>query len=169
MEMSCGYIERMLVDYADGRLSAGESRQVAEHLASCEGCRAMLDALGRSLELAGVIWQDGLAEAEGISIGRRKAGGRAWRRYAAAAAGIIVIFAASVLWLAEKKGPKQEMSFGEIERSIVDAGGAARLLAVTERLARYADAGALVKRQYQHIIDEYPNTAAAAEARRRMQ
>ncbi len=169
METSCEYIERMLVDYADGELSAGESRQVAEHLAGCERCRAMLEALGRSLELAGVIWRDGLAETEGISLGRRKGGGRLWLRYVAAAAGIIVIFGASIFWPVGKKGPKQERSLYEIERSIVDAGGAARLLAVTERLAQYADAGALVKRQYQHIIDEYPNTAAAAEAKRRMQ
>ena len=66
MEKSCEKIEEMLVDYADGRLSPGESNKVAEHLEKCEHCRRILGALQRSLKLAEVIWADGLTETKEI-------------------------------------------------------------------------------------------------------
>ena len=51
MEKSCENIELMLVDYADGQLSPSDSSMVGEHLAQCEECRNVLDALEKSLEL----------------------------------------------------------------------------------------------------------------------
>ena len=45
MEKSCKEIEEMLVGYADGQSSPHDSRQVAEHLAACDTCRKLLDAL----------------------------------------------------------------------------------------------------------------------------
>jgi len=68
MQKSCEDISDMLVDYADGQLSPSESSEVAEHLTKCEQCQRTLQALQRSLELAGVIWEDGLAETEAIRI-----------------------------------------------------------------------------------------------------
>jgi len=66
MGKSCEKTEEMLVDYADGQLSPGESNKVAEHLEECESCRKILAALNKSLELAGVIWTDGLCETKEI-------------------------------------------------------------------------------------------------------
>ena len=57
MQKLCEQITEMLVDYADGQLSAGESRQVVEHLAKCEHCRSILRALKRSLDLAGELFE----------------------------------------------------------------------------------------------------------------
>jgi len=54
MEKTCEEIREILVDYADGQLLPSDSNKVAEHLAECAHCRKMLDALQRSLELAGV-------------------------------------------------------------------------------------------------------------------
>ena len=61
MKKSCKEFEKMLVDYADGRLSTGDSSEVAEHLTQCQNCVKVMGALQRSLELAGMIWTDGLS------------------------------------------------------------------------------------------------------------
>ena len=68
MEKSCEDIREMLVDYADGQLLPSEANRVAEHLAKCEHCQRILDALQSSLELAEVVWEDGLGAAKEIRI-----------------------------------------------------------------------------------------------------
>ena len=101
MGSSCKEIEQMLVDYADGRLSPGESSEVAAHLAKCEDCRRTLNALKRSLELAGIIWEDGLAETEAIRIPiPRKTTTLRWPGYAAIAASILLVVTISGIWRA---------------------------------------------------------------------
>ena len=45
MSPSCKDVADILVDYADGQLSAEQAGAVAEHLAECEGCRELLEAL----------------------------------------------------------------------------------------------------------------------------
>jgi len=170
MEKSCEYIKEMLVDYADGRLSPVESNEVATHLAKCENCRRMLDALRKSLELAGVIWQDGLAQTNAIRIPiSRKTRKLRWLRYAAIAASILLVVAASVVWRVLLRPTEAEPTFAEIERKIIESGNAARLLAAAELLSKYPEAETIVKRQYQHIIETYPETSAAAKAKLRIQ
>jgi predicted anti-sigma-YlaC factor YlaD len=91
MEKSCKEIEKTLVDYADGRLPPDDSKKVTEHLSQCEECRKVLDALHKSLELADIIWTDGLAETETIRISTsRKVRKFYWLRYAAIAASILL-------------------------------------------------------------------------------
>jgi len=85
MKKSCEDIEQMLVDYADGQLSQSDSNKVAEHLATCEQCRRMHNALQKSLELAGVIWADSLSETENIHIPAAKSRNIRWSRYTAIA------------------------------------------------------------------------------------
>jgi len=169
MEKSCEEIREMLVDYADGQKSPDESNEVAEHLRKCEHCQKMLEALRRSLELAEVVWADGLAETKEIRapiLGKpRKI---RWPRYAAVAAGILLVLTTSIVWRALVRPAKKEISFTEIERRITESGSAARLLAAAELLAEYTDDEAFVKRQYRHIIEVYPNTTAAAKARSRI-
>ncbi len=170
MEKSCKEIEQMLVDYSDGRLSPSESSEVAEHLEACERCRRMLNALQRSLELTGVIWADGLAETEAIRIPiPQKARKLRWPRYAAAAAGIILLLTTSIVWHALIRPAKNEINFAEIERRIVESGSAARLLAAADLLAKYPDAKTIVERQYRYVVKTYPETPAAAEAKSKIQ
>lgn len=169
MEKSCEDIIEMLVDYADGQLSPSESNKVAEHLAECEHCQRILDGLQRSLELAEVIWEDGLAETKEI---RAPIHGKVrkirWPRYAAIAAGILLVVTTSIVWRMLMRPAKKELSFAEIEQKITDSGSAARLLAAAELLAEYTDDEAFVKQQYRHIIEVYPKTTAADKARSRI-
>jgi anti-sigma factor RsiW len=169
MEESCHEIEPMLVDYADGQLPPDESREVAGHLEECESCRRILAALRRSLELAEVIWRDGLAETQTISVPAPKKPARLRPLGYVAAAAVIVLGSCLALWLIRPGPASREVSFEQIQRHIADSGDAARLLAATELLAQYPDAQALVRRQYSYIIEQYPQTPAASEVRRRIQ
>jgi anti-sigma factor RsiW len=170
MQKSCEDISEMLVDYADGQLPASESSEVAAHLAKCEDCRRILEALKRSLELAGVIWEDGLAETEDIRI---PAPGKVrkfrWPRYAVVAASILLVVTISGVWRALVSPTEQEPTFAEIERRISDSASATRLLAAADLLAEYADTKALAKRQYHYVVKKYPETPAAAEAKFRIE
>ena len=166
MEKSCKNFEDMLVDYADGRLSPGDSGEVAEHLACCECCRALLDGLHKSLDLAGVIWTDSLADSEEIRVtGPDKSRRFRWPRYAAIAASILLVTTVSVLWLALPRPEVTELTVAEIEREIIESGSAARLLAATELLSKHPEAQAIVKQQYRNIVGTYPETAAAVKAK----
>ncbi len=178
MKKSCEEIEEMLVDYADGQslqgwpspLSPSESNKVAEHLAKCEHCQRILEALQRSLKLAEVVWEDGLAETKEIRVSiPGKAKKIYWFRYAAVAASVLLVLTTSIVWRRLVKPTQKEISFAEIERKITEAGSAARLLAAAELLAEYPDAQSIVKEQYRYIVETYPETSAAAKAKLKIQ
>jgi anti-sigma factor RsiW len=171
MRKSCEQIAGMLVGYADSQLSPSESDKVAEHLAKCRDCQKTLEALRKSLQLAGVIWEDCLRETETIRIPAvRKVRSSHWRRYAAIAASILFVTAASIIFWRVTRSPKEpEPTFAEIERSISEASTAARLLAAADMLAKYPDAQSIVKQQYEYIVKAYPATTAAVEAKSRIQ
>jgi anti-sigma factor RsiW len=169
MASSCKEIEQMLVDYADGRLSPGESSEVAAHLAKCEQCQSTLQALQRSLELARIIWEDGLAETEAIRIPiPQKVRKIHWHGYAAIAASILLVVTISGVWRALVRPTEKEPTFAEIERRISDSASATRLLAAADMLAKYSDSEAIAKRQYHYVVKKYPETPAAAEAKLRI-
>ena len=170
MEKSCEKFEEMLVDYADGRLSPGESKKVAEHLEKCEHCQKILNALDQSLALAGIIWDDGLTEIKEIytplQLKHRKIH---WTKYVAAAAGIILLLTTSIILRSLIRPVEKEIDFTDIERRINEAGTAARLLAATELLDEYPDAQPIVKEQYRYIVETYPETTAANKARSKIE
>jgi len=168
MEKSCKDIEQMLVDYADGQLSPSDSNKVAEHLAKCEKCQKLMNALQKSLDLAGIIWTDGLAETESISTPAAKTRKISWPRYAAIAASILLVATVSIVWHTLPKSKVNELTFAEIERKISESGNAARLLAAAELLSDNPEAETIVKQQYRHIVETYPETAAAAKAELRI-
>jgi predicted anti-sigma-YlaC factor YlaD len=169
MQKSCEDIADMLVDYADGRLSPGESSEVSAHLTKCEDCRRTLEALQRSLELAGVIWEDQLAEIEAVRIQiPEKVRKFSWRGYAAIAAGILLVVAISSVWKVLVGPTEKEPTFAEIEQKINESASAARLLAAADLLAKYPDVESVVKQQYRYIVETYPQTPAAAEAKSRI-
>lgn len=172
MEKSCKKIEEMLVDYADGQLSPDDSSEVAEHLAQCETCHEVLDALKKSLELASFIWNDSLAETENIRISIScKIRKTSRLRYAAIAASILLVVSAFVVWraLVTPVEVQKESSFAEIEHKIMDEGTSARLLAATDLLADKPNTEELTKKQYEYIVDRYPNTKAAETAKTKIQ
>jgi predicted anti-sigma-YlaC factor YlaD len=161
---SCEDIREMLVDYADGELSPGQLSEVTEHLETCEKCRKLLTALQKSLDLATVVWEDGLRETEVIKIPIRQKRARIhWFRYAAVAASILIVVTTSIIWREMNRPQKTEISFDEIERNITESANAARLLAATELLADYPDAKEIVQQQYRYIAETYPRTPAAAK------
>ncbi len=161
---SCEDIQEILVDYADGELLPGQSSEVTEHLETCEKCRKLLTALQKSLDLATVVWEDNLKEAEVVKIPvRQKTRKIHWFRYAAVAASILIVVTTSIVWREISKPQNAELSFDEIERNISESANAARLLAATELLTDYPDAKEIVQQQYRYIAETYPRTPAAAE------
>lgn len=168
MEKSCKDIEQILVDYADEQLSQNDSDKVAEHLAKCEECQKLLTALQQSLELAGVIWADGLSDSENIRIKAIKTRKIRWSRYAVIAASILLVTTASVVWHTFTRPKTSELTFAEIERKITESGSAARLLAAAELLSDNPEAETIVKQQYLHIVETYPETTAASKAKLRI-
>ena len=178
MERSCEEIREILVDYTDGQsrqgwpspLSQSESNKVAEHLGKCRNCRRMLDALQTTLELVGVIWADGLEQTKDIRVSiPAKTKKIRWLGYAAVAASILLVVTTSVLWRVFLRPPRKEISFAEIERRITESASAARLLAAAELLAEFSNSEDIVKAQYRYIVETYPETAAAAEAKSKIQ
>lgn len=170
MKKSCEDIQEILVDYADGELSSGQSDDVKAHLGRCENCRKLLEALQKSLELATVVWQDNLKETEAVKIPiRPKTVKIHWFRYAAVAASIFVVVTTSIIWRGINRPKETELSFEEIERNIADSASAARLLAATELVAEYPDAKGIVEQQYRYIAETYPQTPAAAKIKLKIQ
>ena len=166
MEKSCREIEEMLVEYADGQLSPDDAIEVAKHSAQCEKCRKVLSALQKSLDLAGVIWTDGLTETETIRIPTStKVRKLSWFHYAALAASILLVVTTSIVWRVIVKPEPTEVTFEEIERRITESASAARLLAATELLAEVPDAQSIVDQEYRYIVETYPETTAANKAK----
>jgi anti-sigma factor RsiW len=169
MKKTCEGIEQMLVDYVDGQLSPTDSNKVAEHLAKCANCQRLHNTLQKSLKLAGIIWTDSLTETENIRNPVIKTRKIRWIRYAAIAASILLVATASVIWHTLTRPKAPELTFAEIERKIAESGSSARLLAAAELLSENPNAETIVKQQYKYIVETYPETAAAAKAKLRIQ
>jgi len=165
MKESCDNFAELLVDYADGCLSAEQSIRVADHLSECDHCRRLAEALHKSLELAQVIWEDNLSQTtETIRIAApARTRRRSWPRYAAAA--ILIVSAISITSRIMNKPVKDQPTFAEIEQKITEAGNAAKLLAAADLLGEYSEAETIVKQQYRRIVETYPDTSAASKAK----
>lgn len=177
-EHDCQTIADLLVDYADGQLSAAEVQPVEQHLAVCAACRRQVEQLGRSLELAQELWQEQAAAAE--LPGRS----RDWRRRIAVAAAVaIVAGAATWLWLAARPGttpptPGEGMvqtsgpagvplaaNWQETERSISREERAARLAAAADILAAQPGGRELAADSYRYLAKHYSDTHSGKQAR----
>ena len=173
MEKTCENIQQLLVDYADGLLSAAQSKEIESHLEGCTDCKDVLESLQKSLQIAAIIWEDNLADLEAVEITNKPKQRKIhFLRYAAVAAGIMIIAAVSVFFCISQKPQEQEtkiLTFEEIERSINDAGTAARLFAATELVADYSGAADIVQKQYSYIAKTYPQTAVAEKIRLKTQ
>jgi hypothetical protein len=158
--------EDLLIDYADGLLDSDESSQVRDHLQACSDCRRKVKALQESLTLTHSIWQDHLEEIEDIQVPTtRQFPGK---RIQAAAACILLgigLFWASHHQTAPKDAILSVPNLEHIERDIAQATMAAKLLAAADLMTKYPDARTLVQSQYRHIVEGYPHTSAAQNAK----
>jgi anti-sigma factor RsiW len=156
MKRTCEKISQMLVDFTDGNLSSKESNEVASHIAMCENCRRMTEALRKTLRLSKTIWEDNIADLEPIQVPvsrmKRKTH---WLCYAGIAA--CILLAAAIYFASHESAEpvEEKVNFAEIERKINDSASAARLLAATELLAEYPDAKMIVEQQYHYIVEKY--------------
>jgi anti-sigma factor RsiW len=119
------HVDDRIDDWIDGRLDTAERRELEEHLASCERCRALRDgllavreAVRRSAvappatDLAPALsgWLDAEDAAAG-SAGPRTAGAPARRSAAvrlAAAAALAAAALAAALWFTGERGPSED-------------------------------------------------------------
>ena len=165
-----------LVAYLYGELSPSEAEKIAEHIATCLGCQAVIEALERSLQVTQAIWQTGESQwPKTLQIEGFRLSKWSFRNVAAVAASIILVFGAGTVWRVLSRptgraGISREQALAvEIKRKIADSGDAARLLAAAELLSKYPEAERTVKLRYRHIIEKYPETTAAAKARQKIQ
>lgn len=158
-DRSCEQFRDMLVDYADGELSAQDSQAVAEHLAQCPVCREIVGGLKRSLHLAKAIWQDNLEAPKTTSVRRRVVRLLPWAAIAAT-----ILIAAGTLILNSVHRPA-ELEYAGIERQVTGVATAARLLAATQILAQCEGTESIVQEQYRYILHNYADTPAAATLR----
>ena len=91
-----------------------------------------------------------------------------WIRYAVIAASIMIVASCFILWCIQERPKEIHLSMAEIERQISQSANAARLLAAVDMLSEYSDLRDIISQQYKHIVDTYPETTAAAEAKSRI-
>jgi anti-sigma factor RsiW len=167
----CEQFEELLVKYADGLLGDDKAAEVTAHLESCRACADKLDALGRSLTLAQTIWEDNLDQPTQRAVARASLVRTLTRRWPVAAAAAVLIFAVAIV---SHRGPltqppAPQLTAEQVEQQILAEGSAARLLAAAEILERKPHASKLARSQYKYILDYYPETKAAAQARTKTQ
>ena len=135
--LSCQEIEEILVDYSDGLLSQEENMRVSQHLENCENCRNLLGALGRSLELSSLIWEDNLRDIEKVEIEiSPKVKKINFLKYVSIAASIMIIVTISLLWFSSDNNEEKpvELTFEQIQKNINDSANAARSRLIRSRL-----------------------------------
>jgi anti-sigma-K factor RskA len=133
-------------------------------LEQCPTCRAMVDALRQSLRCADVIWQDNWRDAQTLPA----SGVGAWR-YIAVAACIVVAAGGLWCWSVRRKPVTKTPTLAEMEQHISAAGAAARLLAATDQLQMQASLRDVTESQYRYILEKYPDTKAAVQARLKLE
>jgi anti-sigma factor RsiW len=166
MSKGCNEIRELLVDYADGELPSDIAAEVAKHLAQCPACQAKAKALARSLAAAQAIWQDAEETVSGtVSFPSTKKGSGPFYRYAAAAAGILVVGTSAFLWsLQSKPAP----TYDQMEDSIAQAASAARILAAADIVAGQDGGKQAARGQYLLVAETYKNTPSGKEGLLRM-
>jgi len=194
MNDKCEYIQDMLVEYADGELSADKEQSVRQHLAQCENCQAELKRLEDSLELARSVWNEQMQETKTTRSRSTK-----WVKYGIPAAAAVLMVTALMIWQRGRMDKStnvgrtgnavqtgqvatgddvdeptaysqmiRQMSREEVLRFAKRAGEAARMLAAAEQLRQFDDVDEMIRNQYLYITENYPRTKAAQKASQRI-
>lgn len=161
---SCQITEELLVDFADDVLGGKDTARVREHIERCPRCRATVEALRQSLEIAQVIWQDNACP---VSCARPLP--VQWRRYAAVAAAVLLAVGALAYWPARRPAPADAPTLAEIEDRMAQSARAARLLATVDQLDSQASLRDVAESQYRYILAKYPETSAAKAAQLKLE
>ena len=61
-ELTCQEVVELVTDYLSGAMSTSESTRFEQHLATCPGCTTYLAQMKTTLELAGQLREDSLAD-----------------------------------------------------------------------------------------------------------
>ena len=91
------------------------------------------------------------------------------------AASILLILGVGAMWRLLSEPSERiraiinEAKVAELRLKIAESSHAARLFAATELLSKYPEAESGVKQRYRHIVETYPETAAAAKAKLKIQ
>ena len=169
----CEEISEKLVAYADDELSADEAAEVSEHIADCQDCRNTVKALGKSLAIAQVIWQDSEAELAEIQLPKSaKLRKRPYLRIAGIAAGFILVIIGTFVWQLRPKPQtkvSEEITIAEIKHAVQRAGEAAQLLTAADLLAREPGGIEYARKQYQYVAESYPDLESGVQAKFRIQ
>jgi anti-sigma factor RsiW len=167
MNGPCEEYADKIVDYIDGELPEAEAESVAQHLAECERCRQMVQALDRSLGLAKALWSDNRGGSGKRSLRSLPMVHRTHRTIGKLACAASILLVASLLALVIPNHYPQEPSIRleDLERQVARAGTAAELLAATRIVAQCEGTECIVERQYRYILREYANTPAAKTIR----
>ena len=169
---SCESIGELLTAYSDGELTAADARRVADHVAECPDCRAELQLLGRSLELAQEVWRQSAARAPLPRSCPARSPRRRLRAAACVAACLVALVLTTGLWLLCRDDAQREVGpIAEIERMnpplddfdieafIAREGRAARLAAAVQLLATQPELEPYRARAQRYLESTYAGTA----------
>jgi len=161
---TCQSLEERLVDFADDALTGAEATRVHKHLEQCAHCRATVEALRQSLEVAQTIWLDNALEVSQTRALRS----HKWR-YGLVAACILLAVGTLLYRPTSQQPAARAPTLAEIENRIAASGRAARLLARIDQLETQASLREVAENQYRYIVEKYPDTPAATSARLKLE
>lgn len=176
-EYTCQNISyETLVAYADGELAPFEAEQITKHIARCERCQTMLNALQKSLKVTQVIWHSDEARWPKKHSFKKPILNK-WlvRRVAAVAASILLVFGIGVMQrLRYKPGGEMftnrpEPTAAEIEFEVHRAAVAAQMLSVADMLAAQPGGEEYAKKRYNYIINSFAGRDESRQAKIRLQ
>jgi anti-sigma factor RsiW len=169
MNDSCSTLADLLVDYADGELSSAQAATVEDHLAQCPACRASLQRLERSLDLARAAWQ----ESAELPASPRRPLRRSGALMACAAALLMV---AGLFYFSREPRPRLAESAPEttaeavenvdFERLLTQEVRAARLAVSANLLAGHVPASSYERGALAYLAGAYPETEPGRQAAR---
>ena len=168
---SCESIGELLTAYGDGELAAADARRVAGHLAECPDCRAELQLLGRSLDLAREVWQQSAARAPLPRPCPARPPRRQFRVAASVAACVAACMLTAGLWLLGRGDAHREIGpiagveqtdpprdDFDVEAFIAREGRSARLAAAVELLATQPELEPYRARAQRYLESTYAGT-----------
>jgi anti-sigma factor RsiW len=60
--LSCKELVELITDYLEGALPRRARKRFERHLEECDGCRAYLESMRRTIRVAGVVAEDQIPE-----------------------------------------------------------------------------------------------------------
>lgn len=164
--------QETLVAFADGQLSPGEATKVSEHIAQCDSCRQMVEALQRSIELVKVSWAAEQSKWPKWRLPYRPRLNR-WpvTRVLAVAASILLLIGLGLIWRMVSEPGKAALNgktIARLEQAVIRAGIAAQMLAVADLLSKQTGGQDYARERYNEIISDYSDTEHAVQAKLRL-